>query len=117
MESSSQQAREVRAARNQALFRRLNEKLKMLNDAFVSVTDTFTIACECADELCVEMIDIDPHEYVAIRGEPRHFAVLPAHVYPDVERVVSERDGYVVVEKLGTAADVAEILARDAQPR
>ena len=117
MESSSKQAREVRAARNQALFRSLNEKLKPLNESFASVTDTFTIACECADQSCVEMIDVHPREYVAIRDDPRHFAVLAGHVYPDVERVVSEGDTYVVVEKFGTAGDVAESLNQSAQLR
>ena len=112
MESSSQDEREVRAARNQALFRAINEKLKTLNEAFAEVTDTFTIACECADTACIAMIEIHPHEYAAVRAEPRHFAVLPGHVYPDVEVVVRESDGYVVVEKTLAAAEAAEILAR-----
>jgi hypothetical protein len=111
MEPGTQDEREVRAARNQALFRAINEKLRALNETFATVTERFTIACECADTGCVEMIDIHPHEYLAVRAEPRHFVVRPGHIYPDVEDVVSEADGYVVVEKSGTAAEVAEILA------
>jgi 5-bromo-4-chloroindolyl phosphate hydrolysis protein len=110
MEAVDQHEREVRAARNQALFRAVNEKLQGLNDSFKSLTSTFTIACECADASCVEMLDIQADEYLAVRAEPRHFAVLPDHVYSDVERVVREPDGYVVVEKTGAAAKVAEIL-------
>lgn len=110
MESSDQQEREVRAARNQALFRAVNDRLRDLNQAVVSVTGTLTIACECANASCVEMLDIQPDDYFAVRAEPRHFAVLPDHVYLDVERVVCESDGYTVVEKLGAAAEVAEIL-------
>jgi 5-bromo-4-chloroindolyl phosphate hydrolysis protein len=108
---SQQQEREVRAARNQALFRSINEKIESINEAFEQLTHTFAIACECADAGCVEMLDIDPSEYEAVRAEPRHFVVLPGHVYDEVEVVVRERDGYVVVEKTGTAADVAESLA------
>jgi hypothetical protein len=111
MEPSSHDEREIRAARNQSLFRAVNEKLRALNETFVSVTETFTIACECADTGCVEMVDIHPHEYLAVRAEPRHFVVRPGHIYPDVEQVVREADGYVVVEKSGMAAEVAEILA------
>ena len=112
MDSSlPQDEREARAARNQALFRAINEKLTALNDAFESVMGTFTIACECANVGCVEMLDIAPEEYASVRAEPRHFVVLSGHVYPDVQRVVRERDGHTVVEKLGVAAEVAEMAA------
>jgi hypothetical protein len=117
MESTKQQEREVRAARNQALFRAVNERLTALNEQYASVTETFTVACECADALCVEMIDIRPDDYLAVRDEPRHFVVLPAHVRGDVETVVRESEGYDVVEKLATAAEVAELLAPAPQPQ
>jgi 5-bromo-4-chloroindolyl phosphate hydrolysis protein len=110
VEPSSQEEREVRAARNQALFRAVNERLRALNETFATMTQTFTIACECADVGCMEMIVIEPKDYLAIRAEPRRFAVLPAHVYPDVEDVVAEADGYVVVEKTGVAGEVSESL-------
>jgi hypothetical protein len=111
VESSDQEEREVRAARNQAMFRVVNERLKELNDAFVSVTETMTIACECADTSCVEMIDVRADEYTAVRAQPCHFAVLPGHVHPDVERIVQEFERYVVVEKSGRAGELTEVLA------
>ena len=111
MDSTSQQEREVRAARNESLFRAVNEKLETVNEAFERMTETFTIACECADVTCVEMIDIRPDEYDAVRAEPRHFVVRPGHIYLDVERVVRETNGYVVVEKTASAGETAEILA------
>jgi hypothetical protein len=110
VESSDQQEREVRAARNQSLFRAVNERLRELNESFTSVTETVTIACECANTHCLEMIEIRPEDYVAVRGQPRHFAVLAGHVYPDVERIVKEFEHYVVVEKSGTAGEVADAL-------
>ena len=117
MESNMQDEREVRAARNQGLFRAINEKLHELNEKLNSVTDTFVIACECADTTCVEMIEIDPEEYLAVRAEPRQFAVLPGHVYPDVERVVRESEQHVVVEKDALAGEVAEALAENTNSR
>ena len=108
---STQEEREVRAARNQALFRAVNENLKTLNDAFLSVSETFAIACECADRNCVDMIHIPPAEYDAVRAEPRHFAVRPGHVVAEVEFVVRETEHYLVVEKTNTAAEIAELLA------
>lgn len=111
MDAGSQQEREVRAARNQALFRAVNEQIRTVNAAFSPLTETFTIACECADTTCTEMLEIETDKYLAVRADPRRFAVLPGHVYPDVEIVARELEQYVVVEKTGSAADVAELLA------
>jgi hypothetical protein len=93
------------------MFRAVNEKLTALNDAFASVTDEFTVGCECADAACIEMIDIALEDYTAVRAEPRCFVVRPGHVYPDVELVVRESAAYVVVEKIAAAAKVAEAFA------
>jgi 5-bromo-4-chloroindolyl phosphate hydrolysis protein len=109
--SDSQNEREVRAARNQALFRAVNRKLEEINREFEVMTETFTIACECADVGCLEMIDIRADEYEAVRAKPRHFVVAPGHIYPDVEKVVRESNGYAVVEKTGAAGEEAETLA------
>jgi hypothetical protein len=105
-----QQEREVRAARNQALFRAVNEQVKTVNEAFASITGTFAIACECADTGCIETLQISPDEYSEVRSNPRHFAVLSGHIYPDVEQVVRTSGQYVVVEKMAKAAEMAELL-------
>jgi hypothetical protein len=110
MDSNDHDEREVRAARNQALFRAVNERLAELNDAFASATERFTIACECADVHCVGMIEIEPRKYLAVREEPRHFAVLREHIVPDVEDVVREHERYVVVEKRHAAGELSEAL-------
>ena len=115
MDGNSQHERELRAARNQSLFRAVNDKLRDLNDAFAAISDTFVIACECADTSCIETLEISGEEYAAVRAEPRQFAVLPGHVYPDVENVVRESDRYVVVEKIAAAGELAEEVGRQAQ--
>ena len=98
----------LRAARNQALYREVNEKIQELNAAFAEVaTLSGTWVCECADQRCAEAIEMTLAEYEAIRMHPNRFAVLPGHVVGTVERVVEARDAYVVVEKLGPAAAYA----------
>jgi 5-bromo-4-chloroindolyl phosphate hydrolysis protein len=109
-EPTNQHEREVRAARNQALFRAVNEQIKTINDAVATLTGSFAISCECADTNCIETLELSPEQYEAVRAEPRQFAVLPGHVYPDVENVVRESNGFVVVEKIAQAAVVAEML-------
>jgi hypothetical protein len=105
-----QQEREVRAARNQALFRAVNEQVKTVNEAFASITGSFAIACECADTTCIETLQISPDAYAEVRSNPRHFAVLPGHIYPEVEQVVRTSGQYVVVEKMAKAAEIVELL-------
>lgn len=100
--------REARAARNQVLFRTVNEKLWEINQTFVEVVGPYAIACECADLECVETVQISPDEYRSVRENPRHFVVVRGHVYPEVQRLVRESDGYAVVEKERLAAQLAE---------
>jgi hypothetical protein len=114
MDTESNEGREVRAARNQALFREVNERIREFDESVETLTSTFTVSCECADMHCVTMIEIAPDDYVAVRREPRHFVVVPGHVLPEIETVVREADAYVVVEKTDTAGEIAELSAPEA---
>lgn len=111
MQSASHEEREIRAARNQALFRAINEKLKELNELFVAASGTFLVACECADAECLEVVEIRPDEYRAVRAEPRRFVVLPDHVRADAEDVVAKSQAYVVVENRAAEAEPEDELA------
>jgi hypothetical protein len=95
--------REQRAARNQSLFRSVNERIEPLNESFSSINRINDFVCECAEETCAEMIGMSVTEYEAIREQGNRFAVAPgdSHVWPDVETVVEKRDRYWVVEKFG----------------
>ena len=95
----------VRAARNQSLFRAINEELKVATHAVDP--ESFTIACECADPACVETLEVEVERYAQIRADPTHFIVLPGHIYPEVERVIVEDARFQIVEKFGEAGRVA----------
>ena len=99
-----------RAARNQSMFRAVNEKISAVNEAFATMTETFAIACECYDASCIETIHIRSEDYFQVRADPRQFVVSPGHVLPEVETVVHETHWWVVVEKTGTAGETAELL-------
>jgi hypothetical protein len=99
------EAWELRAARNQALFRAINEELRVATH--VVDPESFTIACECADPACVETLEVDVEQYSEIRAVPTHFIVLAGHVYPEIERVIAEDARFQVVEKFGEAGRVA----------
>ena len=110
MEGNAVHEREVRAARNQSLFRAINEKIIDLSEAFAAFTGDFQIACECADTFCLDSLTITPEAYEEVRGQANRFVVLPGHIVPEIEDVVAEGEGYVVVEKIAVAGRVAEAL-------
>jgi hypothetical protein len=101
MDGSNGEARHV--ARNEALFRSVNEKIESLNERFGVASERAEFVCECADELCTERVTLTLGEYEGVRRVPTHFVVIHGHVNHQFEKVVGSVDGYVVVEKFGEA--------------
>jgi hypothetical protein len=100
-------ARKERAARNESLFREVNERIE---DAATKLSPMFTeFMCECADDECFEKVSLTLVEYTSVRESgPTYFVVRRGHSDPEVERVVGgEGDRYDVVKKLGAAAEAA----------
>ncbi len=96
-----------RAAINQSVFREVNERLEDLAQTFEYVAETTVFACECAELECVEQLQMSAAGYEEVRADPNQFAVVPGHVYSDVEKVVSENDRFAVVAKLGAGGQIA----------
>ena len=99
---------EERAARNEALFREVNEKVEAVSRkfGFDHATETVAFVCECSDETCMEHLRIPIAIYEAVRADPRRFIVRAGHE-TEIERVVGRHDGCVIVEKEGTAGKIA----------
>lgn len=95
-----------RAARNEALFREVNEEVARLEHRLEGDEPLFV--CECADETCVERVSVPLRAYEEVRSHPRRFVLKPGHQQQDIERLVAATDGYVVVEKTEEAGVVAE---------
>lgn len=99
---------EQRAARNESLFREVNENIAKLEGRYgTSVAETVFI-CECSNDRCTEHVPLDVETYHRVREHPRRFVVLPGHVDGTVEAVVETTPGYLVVQKTGAAGDIAE---------
>ena len=104
--------RERRIAKNEEIFRRVNEQIEQINEAFGEVAGSMTLVCECGDTSCIEQIAVAPEEYRRLRADPTMFAIKPGHEIPDVEDVVDRLDRYWVVKKHeGGPAEVARALA------
>jgi hypothetical protein len=104
--------RAERIGRNEDLFRKVNDQIEGVNEAFGTITGTMSILCECGTLDCIEQIGLTVDEYRDLRAEPTHFAVKPGHEIADVEHVVARREGYLVVAKAeGEPARLARDLA------
>jgi hypothetical protein len=110
MDQAAEHEQQARAARNQGLYREINERVKAINAAFDTILPLGDWICECADQTCTDRLELTHEEYEGIRANGRRFAVAPAdkHVFLDVEGVVERHDRYWIVEKLGVAATLAE---------
>jgi hypothetical protein len=98
-----------RAARHEAMFREANEGI----EAGLwpeQLDDTVRFRCECARVDCNQAVEMTAMDYERVRQDPRRFILCAGHDDPAVERVVESIDGYVIVEKLGEAGELAAAL-------
>jgi formate-nitrite transporter family protein len=98
---------EQRAARNEALFREVNENIARLEERHGATADPVFL-CECANADCADHVPVEPDVYARVRENPRLFFVIPGHEDPQLERVVGTHRDYLIVEKTGAAGEVAE---------
>ena len=107
---------EERLARNELMFRAINENIRELARRFGVAEESLAFVCECADETCVERVTLTLAQYDEMRVLPARFVVVPGHeATPLVERVVFRSPNFVLVRKIGLAADaVLEQLEDDA---
>jgi hypothetical protein len=100
-----------RVGRNEAIFRRANERI----EEYVRDVDgewMVPFICECAEESCTTTIALTLDEYEHVRRDASHFVCVPGHeaAAGPWGVVVARRPRFVVVEKLGKAAQVAEAM-------
>jgi hypothetical protein len=102
---------EERIAKNDASFRDANERIGAVAGDY-GVETPVPFICECADPTCSEIVLLELEQYEEIRANLRHFLNIPGHqaAAQGAAVVVAERDGYVIVEKIGHAGDVVEAL-------
>ena len=103
--------REDRIARNETLFREVNERVQELSaDAPL---DRLEFLCECGDPDCTETVSLDRTEYERVRSDSLLFVVKPGHGIAEVEDVVGSNDRYETVRKHEDEARIA----RETDPR
>lgn len=100
----------AQAARNEDIFRELNEHLEAASSGDGGSVKGFV--CECSDISCSALLAVPLEDYERVRQDSKRFIVAPGdeHVDPTIEHVVERCSTYWIVEKTGAAGDVAEAL-------
>lgn len=97
-------AREERLARNETLFRSVNENIEQAAASGQIDEHVFEFFCECSNLDCTLLLPLTLSEYERVRADPTQFLVAPGHELPEIEIVVARRGAYQVVVKEGEAA-------------
>jgi hypothetical protein len=95
-----------RIAQNEQVFRQINERIEAGHRP-ANPAELVAFRCECASLGCNQLVELTLADYESVRADSRHFVLLPGHEIPAVERIVDRRAGYLVVEKVGVAGEVA----------
>jgi hypothetical protein len=99
-------SRETRLARNETLFREVNERIEeTVEHSSREDGHVYEFFCECSNADCTLLLPLTIPEYEAVRSDPRQFIVAPGHELPEIENVIARNRGYQVVRKAGDAAD------------
>jgi hypothetical protein len=89
--------RNDRLARNETLFRSVNERVEEVVQP--GPDELIDFLCECGDAECVEKVSLTRAEYEDVRLDATQFAVVPGHEITDIEDVVARTDRFIVVRK------------------
>jgi hypothetical protein len=94
-------ARQERSAKNEALFREVNERIHEVGERLQVLPDDdrLDFRCECGRAACEESVSLTPSQYRDVRSDVDRFVVVPGHEDTGIERVVDRGDRYVVVDK------------------
>jgi hypothetical protein len=104
-ETTDLDLRRVRAAKNQSVFRDLNERIEDISEGFDRVSSILDLICECEHETCHEHFEMTQAEYEAVRRVPTNFAGKAGHEIAGVEETVDSNERYIVVAKLGVGGE------------
>ena len=98
-----------RIAKNETVFRATNRELKAAEQEVGGGADQpLEVLCECGRQGCSGVITLTVGEYEGVHSQDDRFVVLRGHETAEIEEVVEEKAGYLVVDKFGEAEDIAK---------
>jgi hypothetical protein len=106
-------ARRERFARNESIFREVNERIEEVGASEAAPDERVEFLCECGNEDCTETIAMTLREYERVRSDAAQFVVVPGHEALDLEHPVEESERFRIVRKHPEEAAIAQ----DSDPR
>lgn len=103
-------ARQERLARNEALFRDVNERVRAIAAVHGDDDHVYEFYCECSNADCTFQLKATLADYEGVRAHPARFVIAPQHSLPEIEEVIEKAEGWWVVEKIGEPAKLVEDL-------
>jgi hypothetical protein len=100
--------REQRLARNENLFREINERVREIAAEHGADVHLYEFYCECSNTDCTLRVELALRDYERVREHGNRFLVAPGHDLPEIERIVEQSEGWWVIEKDGAAGELAE---------
>ena len=100
-------------ARNQALFREVNERIEELAED-LGAGGQDRLICECGNPDCTKQIELTHAEYERVRAHASRFVIALDHENPETESIIEQNERYAVVE---TYAGAASRISRETDPR
>jgi hypothetical protein len=97
--------RNERLARNETMFRSVNERVEEVVQP--GPNEEIDFLCECGDDSCVEKVTLTRQEYERVRTDGAQFFVTPGHEIPQIENVVMQGERFLVVRKHPDEAEIA----------
>jgi hypothetical protein len=90
-------SRSDRLARNETVFRAVNERVEQVSEG--APDEKIPFVCECGNVDCTHEVRLTQDEYERLRSSPISFAVAPGHELPEIETIVFRNERYLVVDK------------------
>jgi len=101
--------RHERIAKNETAFRAANRELERADlEEGGGADQLIEVLCECGRQGCSGMITLTVADYDRVHAQDDRFVVVAGHESTEIEKVVEERNGYLVVDKFGEAEDIVE---------
>jgi hypothetical protein len=91
--------REERLIENQEIFKSANKRLEDAVEEAVSGDQRVPFLRECADDDCLERVEMTLAQFSAVRSHDNRFFVVPGHPLAEGEEILEEHDNFYVTEK------------------
>src|SRR5256885_11517486 len=90
--------RKERLARNEAVFREVNERIEKLtrDEEWLGQSESLEGLCECGNRDCSELLKLSISHYERVRQGPTHFLAVPGPLIPENQEVIATGRSYQV---------------------